>query len=1394
MKKAIKQKLLNLVTFNPIDYCVKSAITPRHIDISKYVKKDDFMQFINGEISNLEISAASGIVMFEDQLKHSKTPDEFIAIVNENNFTMTENRERELRKDFEGNKKKSTNYYADQMKAFKRQFISLNRNAKTYAEDTTIWPLYIGYQFLRGKLNDNLAIKAPLVIYKCEIVEEGNKLFLRKLQDEPIVNEKIQVIMKKEYNSHISGEDLLLSLNLEQNIERFSEMVGYEIKYQNNVLVNFVQEDAKKIIADSTTLTVEPSALLGIFEPGGSSLKNDLQAMIDMDADPFESQMEANFKSNKYFEDKIIKDPSLVEIDKPLNIYQKYAVSSALSQSTLIYGPPGTGKSEVIANIIVNALIKGKSTLLVSEKKAALDVLTNRINSLSQFALYICETDKKEEFYKKIDNLNVLLGTQWYREPTKFSRNATIEPIKFDTDELMFFKNYQDWYVELLNIVKKHWTIEDFTDGIYKLDYSEFQLIKNELGEQIVNEWLQNINIEGFSTNTTLFEAINKIYHQFNFAKVDDLFNEYLKFKKFIKKYNLQETMTSEELSKHLKNVLQKIAANNKLVEKYLLGGDKLNKKINEYFEFLEKYKGKELSNFLDRSYKEKKNFLSLLESFFEFKHKVLEKTPNLKSLTKEQILENISIAEKFTDKYKAELRQENWLDFLSTNSNNINRFLDAFSNAKEIELKEVIFCEFIYNGSIISDIEHSTLPLKDIKKNAKIMNNIIPMFEDFAKNKEILEFKQVEELIKYKELWKFDDEFLTSLATIQEVFDPAIQNIIDEWEWISLPYIRYLYLNQLIIFDLNKVQPVMQLVTTPINNEQFTRLKVVAMWNDIIRDIPMFLEIKGIHLNDIITQLRREEIRAASLVEEITFKKYINNLRNYLTKLSKDDKDEIANLLRIASSGTNPPIAQFVKKYYAALKKLFPIWVARPDNVADMIPLTQNEFDYGIFDEASQISLERSYPLVYRTDIKVVSGDDKQLRPSSFFMSKANGEEFDIDDFDRVESLLERAKVSWWNEYHLKNHYRSDSKELIEFSNKFIYNNSLEVATKADVTSKGIEVFNVNGIWDQTNKQEADKVIQLLVERYQDYEKILIITFNAKQSQLIESMIFEKQNSFPEDLRRKFDNNKVIITNLENVQGNEGDLVILSVSYGRNIDGIIKSNFGPLIAKGGSNRLNVAITRAKKKMIIVKSLYGDQIKVGNINNKNAIIFKKFVEYIDGIEQNRSIDTIEMTNEELAVVTAEEASEVVNAKKEAALQAKAPKNEPAAETKNMVFSSLIVKEICGDLIKVLSEKYKIVNDYIVGSKQIDLVIVDRKTNNVVKAIIIEPWKTNRSVKEMIEDIDRQYFLEDRGYSTFRIKEYEWNIDKTKIISKLKDSLTNNPNNKKIDYVIWQTGK
>ena len=1398
MKRAIKEKLLNLVTFNPIDYCIRSNVTQRHIDISKYVNKESFISFMEGETHQLEISATSGISAFESELKSARSPDEFVNIVQSNGFNITENRVRELNSNFIDAKKKATTYYVDQMKTFKRQFITLNRTANNIYNDSTIWPLYIVHRFLKGKIND-IIIKAPLIIYKVAIVEEGSKLYIRKIDDHMIVNEKIQIVMNKEFPSIATSEELLRNVSFEDYIDRFQKMIGYKIDVDSqDLFVNFKIETSKVIEENCPRLQVENSALIGIFEPGGGALKEDLKEIIARDKDPFESQLDGDVKSNSYYEEKIIKDPtSIFEINKPLNIYQKYAVASSLNQSTLIYGPPGTGKSEVIANIISNALIKGKSTLMVSEKRAALDVLTKRMGSLSQFALYLYNTNDKEEFYKKIDSLNSKLGTQWYRESSRSSKNSTIEPLKFNKDELLFVKNYDEWYEELFRLIKKHWTIEDYTDGIYKLDYIDAQRLRSDLGEELCIEWLQTVNIDGLG-NTTLLEAFKKIYSSgsYSFPTVDAFFAEYIKFKKFVRKYNLLENNTSEELNKYLRHIINKISANTKLVERYLLGGNKLNNLFQKYFEFTEKYDNKHAKLFLEKSYKDKKQFINLVSSYLSFKSMVIDKDPVLSGLEPKQIIEKINIIEKFVNKYKKLMATGNWFDFLIKNANKIEKFLSLYEQANSQEIAEVIYAEFVINSQIIVRAEESTLNFKQIKFVSRDINQIIPLFKEFLSSMEHLNNDYVEEIVQYKELFNYDVQYLSELKEISFIFAPEYQEILKEWNWISLPFIKYLYLNPIVPFDLDKIQPIMQLITSPISNDQFMKLKVIAMWSDIVKENPIFMELKGIHLQDIINQLKKEATRSASLVEELIYKKYINNLRTHLTKLSKEDKDEVANVLRIASSSARPPIGQFVKRYYNALKKLFPIWVARPDNVADMIPLNEGEFDYGIFDEASQMSIERAYPIVYRTNIKVVSGDDKQLKPTSFFMSKLNQNDYDIDDYDAVESLLERAKVSWWNEFHLKNHYRSDSKELIEFSNKFIYNNSLEVATKAGIFESGIEIHNVNGIWDQVNKKEAEKVIELLIEKHNEYETILVITFNSRQSQLIENVLFERRTKLPEKLAEMIETNKVTITNLENVQGNEGELVILSVSYGRNPEGIIRSNFGPLILSGGSNRLNVAITRARRKMIVVKSIYAHQIKV-NINNKNAVIFKKFIEYIDGISNNQSIDSIDYidSNENVFDKSKEnDQIEDVLVEEDEIIEENIETKKDIVEESEKHFSSRIVKEIYGELIKSLNNKFTIINDFKVGSKNIELLVINNQTKKPVKAILVEEWKKHRTIKDMLEDIDRQYFLDDRGYSTYRIKEFMWCIDKNRIMQKIKDSIMNNNGNDQIDYILWQSDK
>ncbi len=1358
MKKAIKQKLINLVAINHSDPIIQCNLGAKNIDLLKLIPQEDLIMFINGELSVIEFNVNTYLSDIDKQLRQTSSYSEFCDVLAKNKLDLTSFRKDLLMNNFAENKPKVIVNVLEKIQAFVKKLLSLNKLAKNYYDDTNVSPLYIATNYLVGLTSAHYSFKSPLCLYRVSITQEGSKLIISKLQEDLVLNEKLLVYLKKEFNDNKTNiADLLSISDYSEILDSIQKITEKQIVLPTpETLVDFQQFDWDNIHLQNDNFYVEPSVVIGIYEPDGGLLKEDLKWLIENEIDPFEKKEDKD-KANEYYIEKVIKDQPIIEIGNPLNIYQKYAIASALHQNTLIYGPPGTGKSEIIANLIFNILLKGKTSLLVSEKKAALNVLTERINSLSKFALFIYDLKNKDAFYAKIDELNQLLGPQWYREKSKASKNVKMEPIIFTPEESMFLKNYHDWYNELSSILKQHWNIEDYLDGIYKLDYAEYVKTKNKLGKQITQEWLRPLD----DTKVTLYDEVTEIFSQYNFCKIEDLFESYTKFVKFVKKFNLKEVFKDQSIHQSLDKIIKKINANLSVVESYLSNQKKDNQIIESYKAFLDKYNYDESPYneiFFNRSFKDKKTFIEKAESFVEFYDNVIAKDYTLNSKTTAELKTISDEFQSFYTKYAKLLDKFDWFNFLIPNKDKLFRFLSDY-NTLSPEKKKIYFAEFVENGTLLplDDMEdYSSLSMKQISLLSKEATEIIGMFNTFVDNTQYFAKPRLFEIINHQEFLDYNINFLKDLISNKPAYTSEIQEIYREWSWLSMPFLKTLYLDNFVLFDLNKVEPVMKKVNTEITMEQYKDLKIVMFWEKIIKFNGMFNETKGRFLQDIIVQLRKESKRSAEIVEEITFKRYIQNLRVYLSKLPQDEKDEIAKVFKLASAKNNLPApVKFIKHFYPALKRLFPIWVGRPDNVATVIPLNASEFDYGIFDEASQMPIERAYPLVYRCDKKVVAGDDKQLKPTSFFTTKLDNSEYDIDDFDSAESLLERAKTSWWNEYQLKNHYRSWSKSLMEFSNKYIYNNTLEIASKSDYLTSAIDVIDVNGTWTGENLAEAKKVVELLIENYDKYQKILIITFNSKQSQVIENLLSEQSRTLPDALKDKLETDQIMISNLENVQGNEGDLVILSVAYGKNAEGILRNNFGPLNAHGGLNRLNVAITRAKQKMIIVKSLMGYEIKVSNQDNQNALIFKKFIEFADNFQHELSTDQ-EITNME---------------------------NQALVD-----FESDTLKEIYGELMIKLPSKYQILGNLNIGTKKLDFAIINRATKEIVKGIIVERWKENRTLQLMIEDIDRQYFLEERGYSIFRIKEYEWYTEKHKVIANLLESLNKNTKNN-INYVI-----
>lgn len=301
---------------------------------------------------------------------------------------------------------------------------------------------------------------------------------------------------------------------------------------------------------------------------------------------------------------------------------------------------------------------------------------------------------------------------------------------------------------------------------------------------------------------------------------------------------------------------------------------------------------------------------------------------------------------------------------------------------------------------------------------------------------------------------------------------------------------------------------------------------------------------------------------------------------------------------------------------------------------VSRLFPLQAGLFDVVIFDEASQLPVESTLPALFRAKRMVVSGDEKQMPPSRFFGSHLESDEeedadawLDSDDANLDESERERmAQAAGRREVKdcpdllsltqnllptatLEIHYRSQYRQLIDFSNAAFYAGRLSVpALHPDseiLRVRPVEVDRVDGeYFEQTNEDEAARVVFRLQEiwrrPYAQRPSIGVVTFNLRQAELIEQEmqnLAEEDDAFRESWIEETNRTQngedmgFFVKNLENVQGDERDWIIFSTTFGRDAHGTFRRTFGVLGQQGGERRLNVAITRARQKVLLITSM-----------------------------------------------------------------------------------------------------------------------------------------------------------------------------------------------------------
>ena len=279
-----------------------------------------------------------------------------------------------------------------------------------------------------------------------------------------------------------------------------------------------------------------------------------------------------------------------------------------------------------------------------------------------------------------------------------------------------------------------------------------------------------------------------------------------------------------------------------------------------------------------------------------------------------------------------------------------------------------------------------------------------------------------------------------------------------------------------------------------------------------------------------------------------------------------------------------------------------------------------------------------------------MIAGDDKQLQPFDLYNVKVETSEEAFAENEmamEVESVLDLAR-NVYPACNLNWHYRSREEELIQFSNHLFYDGRLNVMPSAQADrafQPPLEFVPVEGLWHQNqNVAEATKVLEL-IEAYVMHPAqptIGVVTFNHPQMELIKDLLEQRLqvllNAGESVLRSRLqqamergegeERQGIFVKNIENVQGDERDVIIFSVGYAHNAEGKLMANFGLLNQKGGENRLNVAVSRARRKVVVACSFDPSMLEVAHAQNEGPRMLKRYLAYVQGVSAGQGIGAL----------------------------------------------------------------------------------------------------------------------------------------------------------------------
>ena len=518
------------------------------------------------------------------------------------------------------------------------------------------------------------------------------------------------------------------------------------------------------------------------------------------------------------------------------------------------------------------------------------------------------------------------------------------------------------------------------------------------------------------------------------------------------------------------------------------------------------------------------------------------------------------------------------------------------------------------------------------------------------------------------------------------------------------------------------------------------------------------------IELGKSLSELEREQI---NYIRQYWFSKQIDATRNFDVNNPNIAVENLYNK-RASKNHKRLSLREIVKLDMDLFTTFFPIILTTPDVASNLFKGQNKYFDIVMFDEASQLKLEDNLPALLKGKQIVIAGDEHQMPPSNYFSKIFDGTIEDEDEFedeiDRIksdasnslldcESLLDFASELGFDKRHLDFHYRSRHPYLIDYSNYAFYNQRLKPLPN-DFDYVPIKYINVNGTYsDNSNDSEAETVISIIENNISrlpngEYPSVGVATFNINQRNLILSKINE---------RRKFDrfrafNDKIVeleengffVKNLENIQGDERDVIILSTTYGINKEGKFAQRFGSINHQKGYKLLNVIVTRAKYKVYVCSSIpqevflnYKEHLITEGSNNRRGA-FYAYLAYAKAVSEQDNESRLSVLN-----TLAENSSK-----------------KTSIDNFNSDLESPFEEEVYEALTEHFDE-VKIIPQLQFAGFRIDLVYDTKKIGIPKIAIECDGAEYHLSQEAYLHDRHRQNILERHGFVFHRIWSTNW---------------------------------